>query len=237
MICLTKQVIFDKIGNRFLLKIFGVNISFSLKSQRGKFIPLGTNCFARTKLVKFGLKQRKKKGELSYPFDLCVTPIKSIAQILANNFEDYFEDSYFDNELNIWKNKKYSIVYWHDKAMEKEKFVTRYKNRIENFKNITKTSKDLIFVTVIFNEKFDSDIYVSIEESLKKYCNNSFKYFVINIVPKCSNISFKTSNLIYREIVEPCENYSNLWSNEQLEKQIKNINDFYKSYINIFKDL
>ncbi len=98
-------------------------MSYCFKGEKDKYITLGVNCFPRTKLTKFGIKAKKADGELSYPFDLCAIQLESVAQILKNDFSDYFDDLYFDCSLNIWINKKYSIKYYHDKDIDIDKFI------------------------------------------------------------------------------------------------------------------
>lgn len=230
---------FRIIGRRISFVIGSMNMSYCFRGEgKNKFITLGVNCFPRTKLTKFGLKARKSDGELTYPFDLCAIPLKSVAEILKNDFCDYFDDLSFDKELNIWVNKKYSIKYFHDKNLEKEKFYKRYKARIENFRQKTAAIKNPVFISAIFNETYDKALYNDISQSLRKYCglDKDFKYLVVNIKTKVDieNI-ISDGNIFYKEILEPCSNYSNIWTDTSLDKKIPKMYDFYSEYVNFVK--
>lgn len=63
-----------------------------------KIYSLGTNCYSRMVATIWGLKPRKKQGELTLPFDLSITPLNSIIEILQNGFQDYFDDISFDGK-------------------------------------------------------------------------------------------------------------------------------------------
>ena len=62
---------FEKIYGRVFIKVFGVNISFVMPPKIcNYYISLGQNCFVRTILTRYGIKAKRKQGELSCPFDL-----------------------------------------------------------------------------------------------------------------------------------------------------------------------
>ena len=227
---------FQKVGKRFSFIIGSLNISYCLKGVRDKYITLGVNCFPRTKLTKFGIKAKKSDGELSYPFDLCAIPLESVSKILQDNFKDYYDDLVFDNDLNIWVNKKYSIKYYHDKDIEKNKFIERYSERINNFRAKTSFLENLIFVSAIFDETYDKELYLEIYSALKNYCSNDFKYLVVNIKSKvdCQNI-ISDGNIYYKEILAPCPNYSNIWTDTSLDKKIDKMSGFYNDYVNFVR--
>ncbi len=223
---------FKKVGRRFSFIIGSLNMSYCFKGTKDKYITLGVNCFPRTKLTKFGIKAKKADGELSYPFDLCAMPLVSVKEILQSDFNDYFNDLVFDDKLNIWVNTKYSIKYYHDKNIEKDKFIKRYSARINNFRTKTSVLKNLIFISAIFDESYDKALYREIYSFLQHYCNNDFKYLVVNIK---SNVDFQNiisdENVYYKEILAPCPNYAGIWTDTSLDKKIKNMYDFYDEYV------
>lgn len=217
---------FKKIYNYTELLLFGIKISHKSKKELNKYISLGTNCFPRMKLNQFQIKPSKEHGELSCPFDLCQTPIESVKAILENDFEDYFQDLYFDEERKIWKNKKYNINYLHDN-LNKEEFIKRYKQRIENFRNIAKTKKNLVFIQVLFNHpKIDilkSDIK-AISNCLQNYCTYNFKYKIINLIqsPKTPKKKYCIcKNTYYYELQSPYDENWTKWWTEETDKQPK----------------
>jgi hypothetical protein len=162
------------------------------KENLNKYISLGTSCFTRSKLSTYGIKPRKKQGELTFPFDLCVTPITSIEKILLNDFKDYFDDLHYNGEF--WVNKKYNIEYLHDKDITTaDQLKSRYTQRIDNFRHIMKTSTPVI-ITTLFNEKIQPQTLNNIHTALKSY-GGRFKYVVINLK--------YDDEIIYKEILYP----------------------------------
>ncbi len=114
-----------------------------------KIVSLGRNCFPKTILTNYGLKPTKAQGELTMPFDLCITRTASLPRILNNDFSDYFDDLYFDKKISLWVNKKYHIRYNHDidcDASQKDKLVERFSKRIENFKQTLCSDNFIYFV-------------------------------------------------------------------------------------------
>ncbi len=222
--------IFKKIGNRF---IFFDKWSFCFKGKLRKYVTLGVNCFPRTKLTKFGIKAKKADGELSYPFDLCFIPLKSVSNILQNDFNDYFDDLIFDNAKNIWTNKKYAILYWHDKNIDFESFKIRYNNRIENFKKVLSSDENLNFISVIFDEDYDESLYKTVFGALTKYCAGDFKYLIVNIKanPKTKELIKISNNIYYKELQEPCKNYKECWTDSNIDKVVPNMYVFYEQYV------
>ena len=229
-------MLYKRIGNRH---IFFNKYSFCLKGKLRKYVTLGTNCFPRTKLTKFGIKAKKADGELSYPFDLCFIPLKSVSDILQNDFIDYYDGLTFDNDKNIWTNKKYDIFYWHDKNIDFENFKIRYNNRIENFKSILSSVENINFISVIFNEDYDENLYKTVFNSLAKYCAGDFKYLIVNIKsnPKAKDLFKIANNIYYKELKEPCENYKERWTDGNIDKIVPNMYAFYEQYVDTVIEL
>lgn len=150
---------------RLVVTIFGIKLSFKTYQNPylNKFVTIGTNCFTRLILTKMGVKPRKKDGELSCPFDLCLAPIASVEQLLKNKFDDFFENIEYDKENLIWKNTKYNIVFPHDYLLEnKEEFIKRYQLRYENLKYIMKNTSLPICISVIYLDDFNINVINSI---------------------------------------------------------------------------
>ena len=230
-----------KLGNKLLIKVF--NLKITLKNYlskempiKNRLIPLGTNCYVRFKLSQYGVKPKKNKGELSFPFDLSRIPIEEIPIILKNNFADYFDNIEYSVNNQHWINTKYKILYIHDKTKEKSEFITRYKNRINNF-NKTLKLKKVILITTVRNlecEKIINDIY---EALAKKYCNDNFKYVVCNFINTENKLDTNkiNQNIKYKEIL--CnENYWNNWwqtENDCLENNY----EITKEFIDYIKEI
>ena len=199
--------------------IFKSQIRFMLHGHKKKnyFICLGTNCFPHKMLSRIGIKPRKKEGELSCPFDLCITSVHSIAQILENNFSDYLENIVYNtqnpqnNKSLRYRNIKYDINYIHDGCLKNiEELKLRYKKRIENFINLSANQKEIAYLLCVFNNEFTTDDINSIYNSLKKYRKNKpFKFAVFSFSDNYTNTKAKlNSEIIYKEYIPQCGSYA-----------------------------
>lgn len=76
------------------------------------------------------------------PFDLCITPIDSLTELLENDFEGITDNVFWvENDIyKSWVNKKYSLEFVHDGKLSLEELKIRYDKRIENFKNISQNA-------------------------------------------------------------------------------------------------
>ena len=145
-----------------------------------QIISLGSNCLPRRLLTTYGIKPSKEEGELTCPFDLCVTPIKAVIEILKNNFSDFFDDIEFSTEKGFWVNKKYKIDFNHDKD-NKEIFHERFKDRINNFKILVKNNKYTFFIYCAL-EKTTQQKIKQLNDAIKKYRNvKNYKIIVIDV--------------------------------------------------------
>lgn len=156
-------------------KEFEKNVQMSSKY---KIYSLGTNCYARVMTTAWGLKPRKKQGEVTLPFDISIHPLTSILKILNNSFQDYFDDISFDGKC--WMNQKYGIRFVHDNIDDKEAFITRFQHRIENFYSVLKNPIPTMFVCTV-EQYYDTKIFADLFAYLQKMREGRpFKLFVIN---------------------------------------------------------
>ncbi len=154
-------------------------------SRKNTFISLGTNCYFRMILSNYGVKPKKKDGELSYPFDLIRTPIGSILHFLKTDFKDFFENIEYSKSDKSFIDKKYHSLFPHDnfKPSEKKLLINRYIKRINNFKNLFEQNNHLIFGSVIFDDFIDTDVINQIYDNLKRMKKQaSFSYCVVHFV-------------------------------------------------------
>ena len=145
-------------------------------SQEYKIVSLGNNCFPRRILTESGIKPSKEEGECYLPFDLAVNPIESVIQLLNNNFNDYFDDLYFDENIYLLKNSKYNIVYNHDKDCgydDKQKLVTRYKNRINNFRNLIAKDTNFLYFVISSIDTINQRLIDKLYKTLEIICNRN----------------------------------------------------------------
>ncbi len=181
-----------------------------------KFVSLGENCFNRTALCRHNVKAAKAHGEKSCPFDLCVCSLKSMAEIVQNDFADYFDDLTFSSEKQLWVNTKYNITYNHDldcPQTDKEKLVKRYTERIANFREMLQSDTPLVFVFSTPNEKINMKYVNDTAKLLIKKCKAKPTFICINLSkePFASEYMLdKTGGgVIYGHVPNP---YSNFWA-------------------------
>ncbi len=77
------------------------------------------------------------------------------------------------------------------------------------------------------------DIY----SSLQRYSKGNIDYLIANITNEVKNNCFiADGNIYYKEILAPCSNYSDIWTDTSLDKKLDNIYNFYRQYINFVKN-
>ena len=139
------------------------------------YISLGYNCTPRT-YMKESLRISKRKGYLSCPFDLCITPFDGLYHCIETNFEYFFKELKLvdgsnatgDRSLCGSGNKNivnsYSMIFNHEGSTHShlfregknddefyirndfEGFKKRYSKRIENFYNNINSSNFIYFI-------------------------------------------------------------------------------------------
>lgn len=196
-------------------------------------ISLGVNCLPRTVLTRWGLKPTKSLGEASMPFDLAVHSKNSVNHLIQNNFFDYFESIKFDTDKNIWINDKLGVRWNHDKDITKEgkdKLITRYKTRIQNFFHAINSNKKILLVHNTFGHN-DTN---SPTQTILKLMEH--KNFTLLIIDHSGNIqtSFHKNVIIHKSIY-PWKDFNwslnKCYTTESGIEFEKNIVDLCKSII------
>ncbi len=206
-------------------------------SQEYKIVSLGNNCFPRRILTESGIKPSKEEGECSLPFDLAVNPIESVIQLLNNNFNDYFDDLYFDENIYLWKNSKYNIVYNHDKDCgydDKQKLVTRYKNRINNFRNLIAKDTNFLYFVISSIDTINQRLIDKLYKTLEIICNrNKFKLVILDFFS--SNIK-EHDNIKIISTKQPYKDFAKSWWNDKY-RYTKDAKNFEQIVVDKFKDV
>ncbi len=119
--------------------------------SRFKTVSLGWSCLPRTLATFTLLKAGKKAGEKSMPFDLTLTPPKTLARCLKTDFRDFIlAESFFDADKGYWVSAPTDgISFVHDKdcgAKDLQKLSTRYQARIENFREALNFPGPVLFL-------------------------------------------------------------------------------------------
>ena len=230
---------FEKVYGRVLIKLFVVEISFVLPPKnKNCFISLGQNCFVRTILTRYGIKAKRKNGELSCPFDLLLIPLVEIPQILENRFEGLTSNLRHEDKTDYWYNDKLNTSFMHDQHLTLEELQERYKKRAENFINISEKIDDLKYILICPKSKFSPEILNRIYENLKKYRKNKpVKLIATVISEKNTNNLEITSGLnpdiICRQYEIPIavEDFFNIWHTNKFLRKASWVRDLHKKFI------
>jgi len=166
-------------------------------------ISLGWNCESAIYGIKHGLRKPKNKGYNTCVFDLMVSNYPGIILCLQNDFKDFLNPTYITtkiigNEIIIfhtkykfwfnhespehanlyksqnWKNGKYHFI-----KNNFEKFIERYKKRIQNFKKYINSGKYIYFIIERFNTKSEDDIPELIKVIKYKYPHLKYEFIFI----------------------------------------------------------
>lgn len=202
------------------------------------FISLGENCFNRTVLTRHHLKCRREQGELSYPFDLCVCSVNAALQVIQNDFADYFDDLYWNKRDHIWCNKKYGIRYNHDEdcaETDKDKLVSRYSKRIDNFRKMLSDKQPHAFIFSTVNAGIDAHKVCELRRELCQKTGQQISLLFADL----SKEGIKTANLssegvIYKHIPHPYPNYWGEWYKYEYFNSPEG-REFEKSYIDFIE--
>lgn len=110
-------------------------------------VSLGCDCLSRTIPTLWGIKPRKKQGELSLPFDLSINSLEGIVKNLKEDFANYFNGLQFNGIHWTIPQSKTSFVHEYDCNKDDiEKIKERFSRRINNLRNIFSSPKPIIFV-------------------------------------------------------------------------------------------
>lgn len=203
-----KLFYYKKVLGRIWLEILGIKMLFVIPARKKNYyISLGTNCFSRRILTDYGIKPKKKQGELSCPFDLCITPLESIITLLEMDFNGFLDTLVYNDDCKEWKmwiNTQYDIKFAHDGDLSLEKFKTRYSDRIKNFKYICEHSNFVKFIITLYNNNFSYENLNRLYDSLYKFRKGKdFKLIVFSVIDDNSpilSLSELNPKIIFKEL-------------------------------------
>ncbi len=189
--------------------------------KKFEIVSLGVNCLPRTVLTRHGIKPRKADGELSCPFDLVSHRLDRIIYYLNNNFADYFDDFSFKlrkrNFLDfrgkgIWV-KEDETQFFHDKDCkinDKEKLISRIKNRINNFNTIIQNDRPILFVLNIVNNDGDIEELYNTLKRLRQ--GKKFKLAIFDFGQITEFWSKYNDDIYILRLPKPIDRYYTLWN-------------------------
>lgn len=212
------------------------------------FISLGENCFNRTVLSRYHLKQCREQGELSFPFDLCVCSIHSVYKLIENDFSDYFENLQWNEQDQLWINTKYYIRYNHDRDCsknDKEKLVERYTKRIKNFRNLFTDDKEHMFIVSSVNQDINKDEVLNLYNLLIDKINHKFGFAYIHLgkeKPSFANVFEKKERVYeitpfyYKHIPHPYQNFWGEWYKMEWFNSVEG-KQFENTFVNYIRNI
>ncbi len=183
-----------------------------LKKKKIQIISLGQNCIPRTILTRHGIKPRKIWGELTYPFDIAIFGTNEITKCFETDFREFFFDLKYDEKLDCWVKAPNYIQFIHD-SKEKEKLISIYKKRIENFKKEMKNPNLIIFVQIVEDFEDVKNLYQELEKLRE---NRPFKLLIIDTQ---DIVTFEKAEVL--KLPFPSQEYRNNW----WKKEYYNSND------------
>ena len=205
-----------------------------MKKIKTEIIPLGQNCIPRTVLTRWKIKSSKIFGEKTYPFDLAVFGLPEITKCLKNDFNEIFDNLLFNGEY--WYKSPNCIYFMHDKKYkenEKEKLISKYKKRINNFRTKINETDNILFVQILGE---DEDIINQYNELKRLRNDKPFKMAIIDTQNIVKSIDLK--DIYVLKLPFPSEEYKNNWwkkefYNSKIGKQFeKQIADFCLNVLN-----
>lgn len=205
-----------------------------MKKIKTEIIPLGQNCIPRTVLTRWKIKPSKIFGEKTYPFDLAVFGLPEITKCLKNDFNEIFDNLLFNGEY--WYKSPNCIYFMHDKKYkenEKEKLISKYKKRINNFRTKINETDNILFVQILGE---DEDIINQYNELKRLRNDKPFKMAIIDTQNIVKSIDLK--DIYVLKLPFPSEEYKNNWwkkefYNSKIGKQFeKQIADFCLNVLN-----
>ena len=185
-------------------------------TRKNFYVSLGENCFVRTILTRWGYKVSKNNGELSCPFDLCVSKISGINKILEDNFSHYFDGLRYDDFNAKWRNDTNSLEFNHDLDCgpgDRQQLIDRYKHRISNFLALGKNEK-LAFVCSTVDSNTDVNEVNRLYENVARIFANvpNWEFIFANVSKhKLKNENLLHNNIHYKHIPHPYPNYWGEW--------------------------
>jgi hypothetical protein len=177
------------------------------------FVSLGENCFNRTVLTRHHLKASKEQGEMSCPFDLCVSLLHSILWVLENDFADFFDNLTYSFETTRWIDTKYGFQYNHDQDClenDKEKLIERYRGRIENFREMLRGKKKYFVISCAYKPQNLNDVN-KIYEYLCRKCETLPCLMYFDLSADGVDASILDRHIYYRHIAHPYRQFGENW--------------------------
>ena len=146
------------------------------------FVSLGSHCFPRRFIDKYGLQQR---NSIRMPFDGSLHPIDCIEYLIDNDFDNYLNLNYIktittSSGMEILGNFHPNIrsSFNHERSLDINIFIEQLTKRVEQFREHIKT-KNCIFI--ILHDKVPQNLINILDKYVKSY-----HLFIFNKVSDCN---------------------------------------------------
>ncbi len=150
-----------------------------------EIVSLGASCYPKTIFTRKKYKRTKAQGEKTLPFDLVwVHEAVFITEFIKNNFEGFFSDLRYIDNINCWDNF-YKVNFSHETSFgpnDKDLLIKKYTKRIEHFNALLKSEKPILFVQFLKTPSVGEDVnnlYLALKE---KRDNKTFELLVIDTI-------------------------------------------------------
>lgn len=187
------------------------------KTKNYQIIVLGENCIPRTYLTEGQLIGCKADGRLTMPFDLAVTPIKTVTECLKTNFENFFSDLEYGTfkDGTCWYQKD-GVKFIHDldcSGDQLDKLKERYLNRIKNFNEAIQSGNYTFFVlhSLMATTSQVNDLYEQLKTIRKEM---PFKLLILDFQNNIQENDLD-KNILLLSIKHPFSDVDNWWVEEE----------------------
>jgi hypothetical protein len=209
-------------------------------SDYDNIIPIGSNCRVGLAMKELGIRK------MSLPFDWMLTTMKSINEIIKNDFEDFYNEDVCTIENFKMKNgyhqyvlnRKYNLNITHENSFKKQS-LQKYERRINRFYEIiNKKDNKVLFVRNLLDGIIYDELHSYYLKTEKNYSDFDVKHIINfnNIIRnKFPNLNFDilvinhTNPLKFFEkniynITSSITQNEPLWDQKACKEALKNIN-------------
>jgi hypothetical protein len=187
-------------------------IHYKILQEMGKYkykiVSLGTSCFVRFTLGRYGLKPFKFEGEKSHPFDLSIHPISSIIECIRTDFNKYLDLNYISQDGNNFNHALYNAGFIHENDLngDKKMWLERYKKRIDNFRELYGIECPIFFIMMESGITMTNDLYNQLIDCLSEKFKN-YKFIYLTTQEADCPVYFDNVISFYKHIQLPTKDY------------------------------
>ena len=146
-----------------------------------KIVPIGTYCLPRSITTLCKLKPSRKQGEKSCPFDLAFfRNFNAIDKLISTRFEHFTDGLTYNEHQKYWENPSLDATFNHDGHLNREDFIKRYEQRIENFYSYINDKENHLFFLLASFSPISKEQFAHLHETIQKWVTKD-RYTIIYI--------------------------------------------------------